>query len=83
MSRSRIRPSRTRALAALSLSALALTATGVLAPPATAGPRQSSVVGERPVAWTPHVLNGSVKTIAQVGETVVVGGTFKIGRAHV
>lgn len=76
MSRSRIRPSRTRALAALSLSALALTATGVLAPPATAGPRQSSVVGERPVAWTPHVLNGSVKTIAQVGETVVVGGTF-------
>ncbi|MEW6477089.1 MAG: hypothetical protein AB1679_32945 [Actinomycetota bacterium] len=34
------------------------------------------VVSEDPVGWTPHVLDGWVYAIAQVGDRMVVGGHF-------
>ncbi|WP_345555640.1 hypothetical protein [Streptomonospora halophila] len=59
------------------LAAAALAAPPTLAPPAAlAGLRHSGVVGERPVAWTPHVLDGRVKAVAPVGDLVVVAGRF-------
>ncbi|WP_184080887.1 delta-60 repeat domain-containing protein [Nocardiopsis mwathae] len=61
------------------LSTLTLLASALTAGPADAAPAatpHTRVVGERPVSWTPHVLDGSVKTIAQVGDVVVVGGDF-------
>jgi hypothetical protein len=44
--------------------------------PAVAQVAQPAVVSADPVDWTPHVLDGTVHAIAQVGDTVVVGGTF-------
>ncbi|MFB9445642.1 PKD domain containing protein [Dactylosporangium vinaceum] len=55
---------------------LLLTAVAGLAGPAAAGFAQPAVVSERPVAWTPDVLNGTVTAIAVLGATVVVGGDF-------
>jgi hypothetical protein len=34
------------------------------------------VVSEKPATWTPQVLNGAVNAITQVGNTIVIGGTF-------
>jgi len=44
--------------------------------PASADLAQPTVVSEHPVAYTPHVLDGTVWTMAVVGDTVVVGGVF-------
>jgi len=47
------------------------------APPAQAvQTSQAKVVSDDPVNWTPHVLDGRVKAIVQVGDTVVLGGLF-------
>ena len=37
---------------------------------------QSVVVNPNPVDWTPHVLDGEVNAITQVGSTVYLGGRF-------
>lgn len=37
---------------------------------------QDRVVSPTPVAWTPRVNDGEVDTIAQVGNTMVIGGQF-------
>ena len=34
------------------------------------------VVSENPADWTPHVLDGRVYAIAQVGDRIIVGGRF-------
>ncbi|MGN9910448.1 PKD domain containing protein [Phytohabitans sp. LJ34] len=52
----------------------AATVAGVV--PAVAQVAQPAVVSADPVDWTPHVLDGTVHAIVQVGDTVVVGGTF-------
>src|SRR4051794_16087751 len=46
------------------------------ASPAVADMAQSTVVSTNPVDYTPHVLDGTVWTLALVGDTVVVGGSF-------
>src|SRR3954471_24510257 len=63
---------RRRLLAAVTL----VCATVACAHPATADLAQSSVVSANPVDYTPHVLDGTVWTMAVVGDTVVVGGAF-------
>jgi PKD repeat protein len=37
---------------------------------------QTSVVADRAVSWTPAINDGAVQAIVQVGDTMVVGGTF-------
>jgi Domain of unknown function (DUF5122) beta-propeller len=63
----------TRRLVGIAAVAAALLV-GVL--PASADRAQPRVVSDRPVDWTPHVLNGTVFAITTVGDTVVVGGSF-------
>jgi Domain of unknown function (DUF5122) beta-propeller len=46
------------------------------APPAAADMAQPAVVSANPVDFTPHVLDGTVWTLAVVGDTVIVGGSF-------
>ena len=38
--------------------------------------RQTQLVTANPADWTPHVLDGRVNAIVQVGTKVVAGGTF-------
>src|SRR4051812_39818754 len=37
---------------------------------------QPKLVSAKPVDWTPAVNDGAVRAIAQVGSTIVLGGTF-------
>lgn len=43
---------------------------------AAADIQQPAVVLANPVDWTPHILDGTVRAITAVGDTVVVGGDF-------
>src|SRR3954466_11241455 len=55
---------------------LVLLASFAGASPASADLAQPTVVSADPVDFTPHVLDGTVWTLALVGDTVVVGGSF-------
>jgi hypothetical protein len=57
-------------------AAVIVSAAVACAHPAAADMAQSSVVSANPVDFTPHVLDGTVWTMALVGDTVVVGGAF-------
>ncbi|MFE3458521.1 delta-60 repeat domain-containing protein [Nocardiopsis aegyptia] len=65
----------TRTVAALTMGALLLLPAGVTAA-APAAAASSATVSERTVSWTPHVLDGAVKDILRIGDTVVVAGDF-------
>jgi hypothetical protein len=51
---------------------------GLGAPPAGAvnADHGDRVVSASPAAWTPHVMNGSVNALTQVGSTIIAAGTF-------
>jgi hypothetical protein len=55
---------------------LVLLATTIGGHPASADMAQSEIVSANPVDYTPHVLDGTVWSLALVGDTVVVGGSF-------
>jgi hypothetical protein len=57
-------------------AALLIPAALIGATPAVADPAHPAVVSADPVDFTPHVLDGTVWSIAVVGDTVVVGGSF-------
>lgn len=66
-----------RWIAAL-VSFVVVAAAGVFVsvPASAADVAQSTVVNADPVNNTPHVLDGEVDSIAQVGDTVILGGSF-------
>jgi beta-propeller uncharacterized protein DUF5122 len=65
---------RRRLFAAATAAAVAVATAGAL--PAAADLAQSSVVSANPVDFTPNVLDGTVWSLALVGDEVVVGGAF-------
>jgi hypothetical protein len=59
------------------IAAAAVGLGGVVALPAQAvSLPQSVVVAGKPVSWTPGVDQGAVRAIAQIGNLIVLGGTF-------
>ena len=76
LSRRSISGRRFAALAA-ALATFVTTVVGFGVAPASAVQTfQPSVVSADPANWTPNVLDGEVDAIAQVGSTIVIGGTF-------
>lgn len=74
---SRRTSARSRVLAtAAAFAAVVGGLAAVSASAASAAPADTQVVSANPVNWTPKVLDGKVDAIQQVGNTVVVGGTF-------
>jgi hypothetical protein len=68
---------RLRPLLPLVLFALVLPVT----PAGAVQTAHDRVVSADPVNWTPHVLDGSVRAIVQIGDRVIAGGTFTQVRA--
>lgn len=65
----------------------AVALTGLLAVPvqsvqAAESVTQNQLVSELPAKWTPNVLNGEVDALAQVGDLIIVGGTFTQVQAY-
>ncbi|MBV1855181.1 PKD domain containing protein [Catellatospora tritici] len=68
-------PAQLTVLAAI--GALLAAPTGpAYAEPVPTGPVNADPVSADPVDWTPHITDGEVWALAQVGDTVVVGGHF-------
>ena len=66
-----------RALGALVLTSAAVVGVAFPAPtPAPAAVTHPTLVRATPTATTPHVTNGNVRTVAEVGSSVVLGGDF-------
>jgi hypothetical protein len=59
-------------------AALALVGVGAVAVPATGVNTDygHAIVSQMPTKGTPHVMDGAVQAITQVGNTIIVGGTF-------
>jgi hypothetical protein len=74
------RPSRRRVVACgvLAVAATVAALTGVATPTATAsqGTHHDTLVSADPAESTPHLLDGTVTAIAEVGDRIIVGGTF-------
>jgi hypothetical protein len=69
-------PAQRRLLTLLTAGGLAIALTGVAAPASAVNTAQSSVVATNPADFTPHVMNGSVNGITQIGDNIVAVGTF-------
>lgn len=76
-----VRPMRTiQALVPAVTLALVLPLLAGASSPAVADSPAGQVVSERPSTATPHVLDGRVLSVVEVGDTMVLGGTFTRAR---
>src|SRR5829696_6638747 len=64
------------ATATLSATAAAATVLAMAGPASAVNAPHSSVVSTNPADFTPHVMNGSVQSIVQIGNKIVAAGTF-------
>jgi hypothetical protein len=69
-------PLRRRAAAALVVTPLALMGLGSSPADAVNADHGASVVSANPADFTPHVMNGSVNALTQVGNKIIAAGTF-------
>jgi len=69
-----VRHARTSVIAVAGLGVLSLLVTQ--APADAQLTPHSVVVSDNPADWTPHVLDGRVNAVLEVGDQIVVGGTF-------
>ena len=58
------------------VAALSVLSAGVLMPAGALQLAQSTIVSDDPVNWTPHALDGQVNALIQIGNRVIVGGSF-------
>ena len=81
-----LRAARRRTLRRTAVSGLAalLATAGVLVPLASGAQAvnspQGRLVTDQPANGTPHVLDGAVSSIAEVGNTMILGGSFDTAR---
>src|SRR5262249_6536090 len=68
-------PRRSLRLVLAVMSGLSLIGLGAPAAEAVQVPH-TAVVSDNPDDWTPHVLDGRVNALVQVGNKVIAGGTF-------
>ena len=73
---SRGRASRRGAVCVGAVAALVLAGSPVLPAAADHDPHHRKLVSADPVNFTPHVNNGSVKSVTQIGNRIVAVGTF-------
>ncbi len=71
-----------RAITALLVALLVVlhTILGSAAPASAVSRPAGQLVSDDPAGFTPHVLDGSVYAVAQVGNTVILGGSFSQAR---
>ncbi len=64
--------------AAVALTGSALALAGLAALPASGvnADHGNAVVSESPASFTPHVMNGSVNALTQIGNKIIAAGTF-------
>ncbi|HSK33051.1 MAG TPA: hypothetical protein VK903_06170, partial [Propionicimonas sp.] len=58
------------------MAGMAFSPPGTAATTGLSHPQPGMIVSEDPANFTPHILNGTVYSIVQVGNMVVVGGSF-------
>jgi hypothetical protein len=64
----------------LLMGGLALSAPVNAASTGNSAPHPDRIVSDDPAGFTPHVMNGQVLSLAQVGNMIIVGGTFSTVR---
>jgi len=65
-----------RRIAATTAFLMALGVASVLPALPAAADTTAQIVGDNPANWTPNVLDGQVNAIAEVGNRIIIGGTF-------
>jgi PKD repeat protein len=67
---------------ASAISGVSLAPSGLAATVGLSDPQTGRIVSDDPANFTPHILNGTVYSIVQVGDMVVVGGSFTQVRSN-
>ena len=70
------------AVVSSAIAGVALAPSGQAATVGLSDPQTGRIVSDDPANFTPHILNGTVYSIVQVGDMVVVGGSFTQVRSN-
>ena len=69
-------PRRRRTTVALAAAAASAFVFGLVPTSASGQLEQPVVVNDNPADWTPHVIDGRVNALVQIGDTMFAGGSF-------